>query len=135
VGRKLYLHHLNLVNPPFRKRKRKPVVRKLKIASEEEEDENAVIQKALQLAREIEIPAEVLARESTVEAAQLLIKCKLPRLFMRKLDAQKLLKVILIITLLLKLLQLNLVHLLNLGLVQPPYHHPHQHHLIQMMYP
>jgi len=46
-------------------------VRKLKIASEEEEDEDAIVQKALKLAREIKIPAEVLTRESTVEAAQL----------------------------------------------------------------
>jgi len=57
--------------PSIPKRKRKPIVRKLKIASEEEEDEDVVVQKALKLGREIEIPAEVLARESTVEAAQL----------------------------------------------------------------
>jgi len=31
----------------------------------------AALEKALQLAKEIEIPAEVLAKESTVEAAQL----------------------------------------------------------------
>jgi len=55
--------------PSILKRKRKPVVRKLKIASEEDED--VVVKKALQLAKEIEIPAEVLAKESTVEAAQL----------------------------------------------------------------
>jgi len=55
--------------PSIPKRKRKPVVRKLKIASEEEEVEDVVVQKALQLAKEIEIPAEVLAKESTVEAA------------------------------------------------------------------
>jgi len=42
----------------------------LKIASEEEV-EDTVVQKALQLAKEIEIPAEVLAKESTVEASQL----------------------------------------------------------------
>jgi len=42
----------------------------LKIASEEEV-EDATVQKALQLAKEIEIPAEVLTKESTVEAAQL----------------------------------------------------------------
>jgi len=54
------------------RRKRKHVVRKLKIAfEEEEEDENAALKKALQLAKEIEIPAEVLAKESTVEVAQL----------------------------------------------------------------
>jgi len=57
--------------PSIPKRKRKPVVKKLKIASEKEEDEDAVVQKTLQMAREIEIPAEVLARESTVEPAQL----------------------------------------------------------------
>jgi len=59
--------------PSIPKRKRKPVVKKLKIASEEEEeeDEDAVVRKALKLAREIEILAEVLARESTVEASQL----------------------------------------------------------------
>jgi len=32
---------------------------------------DAAVNKALQLAKEIEIPAEVLAKESTVEAAQL----------------------------------------------------------------
>ena len=52
--------------PSIPKRKRKPVVKTLQISSEEEEDEDAVVQKALQLAREIEILAEVLARESTV---------------------------------------------------------------------
>jgi len=57
--------------PSIPKRKRKPVVRKLKIASEEKEVEDIAVQKALQLAKEIEIPAEVLAKESTVEAAQL----------------------------------------------------------------
>jgi len=57
--------------PSIPKRKRKPVVRKLKNASEEEEDEDVVVQKVLKLAKEIEIPAEVLAREYTVENAQL----------------------------------------------------------------
>jgi len=57
--------------PSIPKRKRKPVARKLKIASEEEEEEDVAVQKVLQLAREIEIPVEVLARESTVEGAQL----------------------------------------------------------------
>jgi len=58
--------------PSIPKRKRKPVVRKLKITSEEEEKvEDVAIQKALQLAKEIEIPPEVLAKESTLEAAQL----------------------------------------------------------------
>jgi len=52
--------------PSIPKKKRKLVVRKLKIASKEEEDEDVVVQKALQLAREIEIPTELLARESTV---------------------------------------------------------------------
>jgi len=32
---------------------------------------DAVVEKALQLAKEVKIPAEVLARESTVEVAQL----------------------------------------------------------------
>jgi len=57
--------------PSIPKRKRKPVIRKLKITSEEEEVEDVVVQKALELAKEIEIPVEVLAKESTVEAAQL----------------------------------------------------------------
>jgi len=58
--------------PSIPKRKRKPIVRKIKIASEEEEEvEDVVVQKALQLAKEIEIPTEVLAKESTVEVAQL----------------------------------------------------------------
>jgi len=39
--------------PFIPKRKRKPVVRKLKIASEEEEDEDVVVQKALQLAKKL----------------------------------------------------------------------------------
>jgi len=60
--------------PSIPKSKRKNVVRKLKIASKEEEDEDAALKKALQLAKEIEIPAEVLAKESTVEAAQLGLK-------------------------------------------------------------
>jgi len=73
--------------PSIPRRKRKPVVRKLNPAPEEEEVEEAselvtrevrrrkeidtAIEKALQLAKEIEISAEVLAKESTVEAAQL----------------------------------------------------------------
>jgi len=68
-------------------RKKKAAVRKLKMTPEEEEVEeaselltrevrrrkgtDATIEKSLQLAKEIEIPAEVLAKESTVEAAQL----------------------------------------------------------------
>jgi len=68
-------------------RKRKPAVRKMKMTPEEEEVEeaselvsrevkkrketDAVVEKALQLAKEIEIPTEVLAKESTVEPAQL----------------------------------------------------------------
>jgi len=76
------------VQPSISKRRRKQVVRKLKIASEEEEIEEATeivsrevrrkkeddvvaLEKVLQLAKEIEVPAEVLAKESTVEAAQL----------------------------------------------------------------
>jgi len=70
-GKEVVPSPLQPSQPSIPKRKRKPVVRKLKIASEEEEDEDDVVQKALQLAREIEIPAEVLARESTVEDAQL----------------------------------------------------------------
>jgi len=74
--------------PSIAKKKRKHVVRKLKIAPEEEEVEEATeivsreiirkkeadvaaLEKALQLAKEIEVPAEVLIKESTVEAAQL----------------------------------------------------------------
>jgi len=68
--------------PSIPRRKRKHVVKKLKIASKEEDEEatelvktrketDAAIEKALQLAKEIEIPAEVLAKESTVEVAQL----------------------------------------------------------------
>jgi len=56
------------LQPSIPKRKRKPVVGKLKIASE---DEDAAVKKPLQLAKEIEIPVEVLAKEFTVEAAQL----------------------------------------------------------------
>jgi len=36
-----------------------------------EKEADAALEKALQLAKEIEIPAEVLTKESTVEAAQL----------------------------------------------------------------
>jgi len=43
----------------------------MKIASEEEDVEDVAVQKALQLAKEIEIPAEVLAKESIVRATQL----------------------------------------------------------------
>jgi len=74
--------------PSITKKKRKHVVRKLKIAPEEEEVEEATeivsrevirrrevevaaLEKALQLAKEIEVPVEVLVKESTVEAAQL----------------------------------------------------------------
>jgi len=71
--------------PTIPKRRRKPAVRKLKITPEEEEVEeaselisrevrrrketDAAVKKALQLAKEIEIPVEVLAKESTVEVA------------------------------------------------------------------
>jgi len=74
--------------PSIPKRKRKHVVRKLKTASKEEEIEEArkivsrevrrkkevdvaSLEKAIQLAKEIEVPAEVLAKESIVEATQL----------------------------------------------------------------
>jgi len=57
--------------PSIPKRKRKLVVRKLKISSKEEEVEDVVVQKALQLGKVIEIPFEFLAKESTIEAAQL----------------------------------------------------------------
>ena len=75
--------------PSIPKKKRKHVVRKLKIASEEEEEvekateivsrevrrkkeaDAAALEKALQLVKEIEVPVEVLIKESTVEAAQL----------------------------------------------------------------
>jgi len=77
--------------PSIPKKKRKHVVRKLKIASEEEEVEEAIeivsrevrrkkvvdaaaLEKALQLAKEIEVPVEVLIKDSTVEAAQLRIE-------------------------------------------------------------
>ena len=86
---------------------------------------DAAIEKALQLAKEIEIPTEVLAKESTVEVAQLGLELtenlqqmievegvlKTSEDARRKLSVQKLLlqmllKVILILTLLLlKLLQ------------------------------
>jgi len=70
--------------PSVPRRKRKPIVRKLKLTSEEDEEAaklvisevkkrketNVVVEKALQLAKEIKIPAEVLAKESTVESAQ-----------------------------------------------------------------
>ena len=72
--------------PSIPKKKRKHVVRKLKIAPKEEEMEEATeivsrevrrkkevdvaaLEKALQLAKEIEVPAEVLIKESIVEAA------------------------------------------------------------------
>jgi len=74
--------------PSIPRRKRKHVVKKLKNAPEEEEIEEATkivlrevrrrkevdaadLEKALQLAKEIEVPAEVLAKESTVQATQL----------------------------------------------------------------
>jgi len=67
------------------RRKRKPIVRKLKLTSKEDEEAtelvirevkkrketNVVAEKALQLAKEIKILAEVLAKESTIESAQL----------------------------------------------------------------
>jgi len=69
--------------PSIPRRKRKPTVRKLKLTSEEDEEAtdlvtrevkrrketDAGVKKALQLAKDIEIPAEVLAKESIVEAA------------------------------------------------------------------
>jgi len=74
--------------PSIPKKKRKHVVRKLKIAPKEKEveEENeivsrevrrkkevdaAALEKALRLAKEIEVPAEVLIKESTVEVVQL----------------------------------------------------------------
>jgi len=71
--------------PSIPRRKRKPTVRKLKLTSEEDEEAidlvtrevkrkketDAAVKKALQLAKDIEIPVKVLAKESTVEAAQL----------------------------------------------------------------
>jgi len=75
--------------PSIPKKKRKHVVGKLKIASEEEEEveeeseivsrevrrkkeaDVAALEKALQLAKEIEVPAEFLIKESTIEFAQL----------------------------------------------------------------
>jgi len=71
--------------PSIPTKKRKHVVRKLNVACEEEEIEeatelvtrevrrrkevDAAVKKAFQLAKEIEIPAEVLAKESTVDDA------------------------------------------------------------------
>jgi len=79
-----------LAQPSIPKKKRKHVVRKLKVASEEEEEEveeaivlvtrelkkkksvdAAALKKALEIAKKIEVLAEVLLKESTVEAAQL----------------------------------------------------------------
>jgi len=76
--------------PSIPTKKRKHVVRKLKTDPEEEDIEEAtelvsrevrrrkevdvVVKKALQLAKEIKIPAEVFAKESIVEAAQLGLK-------------------------------------------------------------
>ena len=72
--------------PSIPTKKRKHGVRKLNIAPEEEDEEatelvsrevrrrkevDVVVEKALQLAKEIKILVEVLAKESTVEAAQL----------------------------------------------------------------
>jgi len=71
--------------PSIPRRKRKPIVKKLKLSSEEDEEATdlvtrevkrrketyAAVKKALQLVKDIEIPAEVLAEESTVEVAQL----------------------------------------------------------------
>jgi len=81
-----------LAQPSFPKKKRKHVVRKLKISShdmeEEEEVEDAselvsrelkkkkgsdaaALKKALEIAKETEVSAKILLKESTVEAAQL----------------------------------------------------------------
>jgi len=75
--------------PSIPKKKRKHVVRKLKVASEEEEEveeatelvsremrkkkfaDAVALKKALDIAKEIEVPAEVLMKESTTEAAKL----------------------------------------------------------------
>jgi len=74
--------------PSIPKKKRKHVVRKLKVASEEEEVEEptelvtrelmkkksadaAALNKALEIAKEIEVHVEVLMKESIVEVAQL----------------------------------------------------------------
>jgi len=71
--------------PSIPRRKRKPILRNLKLAPEEDEEATelvsrevrkrkeayAAVEKALQLAKEIKIPTKVLARESTVQAAQL----------------------------------------------------------------
>jgi len=116
--------------PSNPKRKRKHVVRKLKIASEEDEVEEATeivsrevrrkkeadvatLEKTHQLAKEIEVPAEVLIKESLVEAAQLGIELieKLQQMVVadellkataQKLMLQKQIKVILILYTLLK---------------------------------
>jgi len=81
--------------PSIPKKKRKHVVRKMKVSSyvmeEEEEVEAATelvtrevrrkkavnvvaLQKALEIARDIEVPAEALLKESTVEAAHKVIE-------------------------------------------------------------
>jgi len=81
--------------PSIPKKKRKHVVRKMKVSSymmeKEEEveattelvrreirkkkvDDAAALQKALEIAREIEVPAEALMKESTVEAAHKVIE-------------------------------------------------------------
>jgi len=94
------LEHVNVLNkrtrsgkevvpspaqPSIPRKKRKPTVRKLKLTSEEDEEAtdlvtrevksrketDAAVKKALQLAKDIEIPAEVLAKQSIIEAAQL----------------------------------------------------------------
>jgi len=71
--------------PSIPRRKRKPIVRKLKLTPEEDEEAtelvrrevkkrketDTAVKKALQLAKDIEIPVEVLAKVSIVEAAQL----------------------------------------------------------------
>ena len=71
--------------PSILRRNRKPIVRKLKLTQDEDEEATelvtrkvkrrketyAAVEKALQLAKDIEIPTEVLAKESTIEAAQL----------------------------------------------------------------
>jgi len=71
--------------PSIPRKKRKPTIRKLKLTSEEDEEAtdlvtrevksrketDVAVKKALHLAKDIEIPAEVLAKESIVEASQL----------------------------------------------------------------
>jgi len=72
--------------PSIPRRKRKPTIRKMKLAPDVEIEEatdlvtrevkirketDIVVEKALQLAKEIKIHAKVLAKESAVEAAQL----------------------------------------------------------------